>query len=192
MKIKLNCVLMREFNDDEIIDFASLTTKYPIEVRFIEFMPFAGNNWDATRVVPNKEALKILRREFPNLEAIESGPNDTSRLYKDHHSMIGEIGFISSMSDLFCSGCNRLRITADGHLKVCLFGKDEVSLRDLMRSGAVDDDLIRAISQAVYRKKKQHGGKLDKLIYPSRIISIILMSTITNVQRCRRIAKQYR
>lgn len=165
-RIKLNCVLMRDFNDDEIIDFANLATKYPIEVRFIEFMPFAGNNWNTAKLIPNKEVLEIIRQKFPNLEPIESLPNNTSRLYKDRGNMIGEIGLISSMSDLFCSGCNRLRLTSDGHLKVCLFGKDELSLRDLMRAGASDDELIEAIAGALNRKHKQHGGKFnDKSVW---------------------------
>lgn len=158
-KVKVNCVLMRGFNDDEIVDFAELACKYPIEVRFIEFMPFAGNNWDAERVVSGEEALFIVKKRFPNLTEVESHFNDTSKLFKDFENMKGEIGFISSMSDLFCSGCNRLRVTSDGNLKVCLFGKVEVSLRDYMRTGATDEDLVQVIVRALEHKKKQHGGE---------------------------------
>lgn len=158
-KVKVNCVLMRGFNTDEIVNFAELACKYPVEVRFIEFMPFAGNDWTSDRVFTGKEALGMVLERFPNLTRVEGRINETCKLYKDYDNMKGELGFISSLSDMFCASCNRLRVTSDGNLKVCLFGKDELSLRDMMRSGASDDDLVEAVAKALLRKKKQHGGR---------------------------------
>lgn len=161
--VKLNCVVMRGFNDDEIIDFAKLALEYPIEVRFIEFMPFLGNKWAWERMMPYKEILQIVLRRFPELKMRNFGTNETSKVYKDP-KMIGSIGFISSMSDNFCSGCNRLRLTSDGNLKVCLFGREETSLRDLMRNGATDTEIAKAIVISLKKKKKQHAGKILDLL----------------------------
>lgn len=157
-KVKLNCVVIRGFNDHELVEFARLASKFPIEVRFIEFMPFMGNKWDRSKLVPFDEMLKSVRDEFPKLAAIESGPNETSKLYKQP-DMLGCIGFISSLTNNFCSSCNRLRLTSDGNLKVCLFERHETSLRDLLRNGATDRELIRAVQCALSRKKKRHAGE---------------------------------
>jgi len=154
--LKINCVVMRGVNEDEIVDFARLTLKRPLEVRFIEFMPFDGNRWDESQLVSYHEMLQMLREVFP-LEEITYGKHETAKLYKIPGA-IGQIGFITSMTDDFCAGCNRLRITADGHLKVCLFGQAEVNLRDAMRSGARDEDLRELIGSAVGAKHAKHAG----------------------------------
>lgn len=158
-RVKLNCVVMKGFNDDEIESFARLAVDNPIEVRFIEFMPMGGNKWAADRLVPNSNILGRLLEIYPNLRRVEQSLNEVSRSYKDP-SMQGAIGLISTMSDNFCSGCNRLRLTSDGYLKVCLFGKDETSLRDLMRNGATNEQLVKSIASALHRKKWQHAGKM--------------------------------
>ena len=154
--VKVNCVVMRDVNDDELDAFVALTEDRPIEVRFIEYMPFQGNGWQDDRFVPYSEMIDRIERRFV-LERCTDGPTATSKSYRVP-GFRGRVGFITSMSDEFCSTCDRLRLTADGALKVCLFGNAEVSLRDLMRSGAGDDDLARAISDAVLRKKKAHAG----------------------------------
>ncbi|MCL4129869.1 UNVERIFIED_CONTAM: hypothetical protein GTU68_052204, partial [Idotea baltica] len=125
--VKINCVVMRGTNEEEINNFVWLTQKKNIDVRFIEYMPFDGNKWSDKRMVNYEEMLKIIRGEFPNLSRLEDGPNDTSKAHKVP-GFAGQIGFITSMSENFCGSCNRLRITADGNLKVCLFGSSEVSL----------------------------------------------------------------
>ncbi|KAG7225150.1 hypothetical protein INR49_014781 [Caranx melampygus] len=135
--VKVNCVVMRGLNEDELLDFVALTEKKPLEVRFIEYMPFDGNKWNFKKMVSYQEMLDRIRQQWPKLEMV---------------------GFITSMSDHFCGSCNRLRITADGSLKVCLFGNSEVSLRDVLRSGASDEELLQIIGAAVGRKKKQHAG----------------------------------
>lgn len=158
-RVKLNCVLMNEFNEDEIIDFVGLAQKYPIEVRFIEFMPFEGNKWASNKLINYRDALHLIKEKFPTLRQLEPKfLNEVSKVY-EADDMLGTIGFISSMSDNFCSGCNRLRITADGNLKVCLFGNEETSLRDLMRNGATDTEIVRAVEVSLYGKKRQHAGK---------------------------------
>ncbi|MEX0748273.1 MAG: GTP 3',8-cyclase MoaA [Rhodothermales bacterium] len=155
--VKVNCVVMRGFNEDELSDFVELTRDRPIEVRFIEYMPFQGNGWSDGRFFSYREMIERIEEHFPALEREAGGPNDTSKTYRVP-GFRGAVGFISSMSDEFCGTCNRLRLTADGALKVCLFGNAEVSLRDLMRSGADDADLVEAIQSAVSGKKAAHAG----------------------------------
>lgn len=154
--VKVNCVVMRGVNDDELTSFVALTESRPIEVRFIEYMPFQGNGWNDDHFVPYGEMMERIRTKFL-LDRRVDGPTDTSKTYKVPGSR-GRVGFITSMSDDFCSTCNRLRLTADGALKVCLFGNAEVSLRDIMRRGADDEELIKAIQDAVLNKKEAHAG----------------------------------
>lgn len=111
-------------------------------------------------MVPFREALATIRERYPDFTALANGPNDTAKAFHVP-GFRGQLGFISSMTEHFCGGCNRLRITADGNLKVCLFGNTEVSLRDALRSGCSEDDLRCLISAAVKRKKKQHAGMLN-------------------------------
>lgn len=155
--VKINCVVMRGKNYDELLDFVEFTQQKDIDVRFIEYMPFDGNKWINKKMVSYSEMLEIIEQKYPNLIKISDKPNDTSKAYKVP-GYVGQIGFITSMSEHFCGSCNRLRLTADGNLKVCLFGAAEVSLRDAMRSGCTDTDLLDVIGEAVGRKKKQHAG----------------------------------
>ncbi|XP_046627733.1 molybdenum cofactor biosynthesis protein 1 isoform X2 [Neodiprion virginianus] len=159
--VKINCVIMRNYNDDELVDFVTFTKDRPIDVRFIEYMPFSGNKWQQNKMVSFQDMKEMIRKVYPEFRALENGPNDTSKAYKVP-GFVGQVGFITSMSEHFCSSCNRLRITADGNLKVCLFeGKGEVSLRDALRSGASEEYLREIISGAVLRKKKQHAGMFN-------------------------------
>lgn len=158
--VKINCVVMRGLNDDEICDFVALTQDLPVDVRFIEYMPFDGNKWNQKKMLPYNEMLSHIHQKWPDLEKIQDDANDTSKAYKVP-GFKGQIGFITSMSDNFCGTCNRLRITADGNLKVCLFGSNEVSLRDTIRSGKEEDEIMKVIESAVKRKKKQHAGMFN-------------------------------
>ncbi|XP_041668455.1 molybdenum cofactor biosynthesis protein 1-like isoform X3 [Cheilinus undulatus] len=155
--VKVNCVVMRGLNEDELLDFVALTEKKPLEVRFIEYMPFDGNKWNFKKMVSYQEMLDCIRQQWPDLIKLQTEPTDTAKMFKVP-DFKGQIGFITSMSDHFCGSCNRLRITADGNLKVCLFGNSEVSLRDVLRSGSSDEELLHIIGAAVGRKKKQHAG----------------------------------
>lgn len=159
--VKVNCVVMRGFNDDELIDFVNLTKERPLDIRFIEYMPFYGNEWKENKMVSFDEMKRIIRLSYPNFHALPNKSNDTSKAYKVP-GFTGQVGFITSMTRNFCSSCNRLRITADGNLKVCLFeGKSEVSLRDALRSGASEEELKNIIQKVVKGKKKQHAGMFN-------------------------------
>ncbi|TPX37611.1 hypothetical protein SmJEL517_g00632 [Synchytrium microbalum] len=154
--IKLNAVVMRNVNHKEVIPFVELTKDWPIYIRFIEYMPFDGNKWNQDKMVPYTDLLADIRNKYPNVTKISDEPNDTSKAFSIP-GFKGQFGFITSMSDHFCGTCNRLRILADGNMKVCLFGNAEVNLRDAMRDGASDQDLLEVIGAAVKRKKKQHA-----------------------------------
>ena len=132
IKLKVNCVVMRGINDREIIPFVEMGRESPIEVRFIEYMPFDGNKWNENKMLPYQEMLAIIREKYPTLAKVADHKNDTSKTYQVP-GFQGRVGFITSMTHNFCGTCNRLRITCDGNLKVCLFGNSEVSLRDIIR-----------------------------------------------------------
>lgn len=158
--VKVNCVVMRGLNEDELLDFVVLTEKKPLDVRFIEYMPFDGNRWNFKKMVSYQEMLDCIKQKWPNLELVPGVETDTAKAFRVP-GFQGQLGFITSMSDNFCGACNRLRITADGNLKVCLFGNSEVSMRDCLRSGASEEELMQIIGAAVGRKKKQHAGMLN-------------------------------
>lgn len=132
IKLKINCVIMRKVNEREIIPFVELSKEKDIEIRFIEYMPFEGNKWNQEKMLGYQEMLGIIRLKYPELQKVPDHKNNTSKTYKVP-GFVGTIGFITSMTHNFCGSCNRLRITSDGNLKVCLFGNAEVSLRDLIR-----------------------------------------------------------
>ncbi|KAK3599625.1 hypothetical protein CHS0354_029081 [Potamilus streckersoni] len=155
--VKVNCVVMRGTNEEEICDFVQFTKDKKIDVRFIEYMPFDGNRWNFKKMVPYKEMLDAIKLRWPDLEELMNDTNDTAKAFKVPGYM-GQVGFITSMSEHFCGTCNRLRLTADGNLKVCLHGNAEVSLRDLIRNDVDDAELLTIIGAAVKRKKKQHAG----------------------------------
>eukprot|EP00069_Balaena_mysticetus_P014394 bmy_08564T0 len=155
--VKVNCVVMRGLNEDELPDFVALTEGLPLDVRFIEYMPFDGNKWNFKKMVSYKEMLDTLRQQWPELEKLPEEESSTAKAFKIP-GFRGRVSFITSMSEHFCGTCNRLRITADGNLKVCLFGNSEVSLRDHLRAGASEEELLSIIGAAVGRKKRQHAG----------------------------------
>mgnify|MGYP003365338929 CR=1 FL=1 len=156
-KVKINTVVMRNINDDEIVNFVDLTKDYPIDVRFIEYMPFDGNKWSKNKMVPFKEILEKIAVKYPNIVRLQPKPGDTAKMYQVP-TFTGRVGFITSMTSDFCSTCTRLRITNDGNLKVCLFGNEEVSLRDILRKGASDKAVLKVIGKAVKKKNAKHGG----------------------------------
>ncbi|CAL1526180.1 unnamed protein product [Lymnaea stagnalis] len=174
--LKINCVVMRAINDDEICDFVAFTEHKPVDVRFIEYMPFGGNKWNTKKFVSYQEMLEKIHQRWPALVKLSDKENDTSKAYKVP-GFAGQVGFITSMSEHFCGTCNRLRITADGNLKVCLHGNSEVSLRDAMRQGLPEDELLEVVSAAVKRKKKQHAGMTNLSKMENR--PMILIGNIT-------------
>ncbi|KAK4397516.1 GTP 3',8-cyclase, mitochondrial [Sesamum angolense] len=165
--VKVNCVVMRGFNDDEICDFVELTREKPINVRFIEFMPFDGNVWNVKKLVSYSEMLNIVVKKYTGLRRIQDHPTETAKNFRiDGHQ--GSVSFITSMTDHFCAGCNRLRLLADGNFKVCLFSPSEIGLRDPMRCGVDDNELKEIIGAAVKRKKAAHAGMFDIAKTPNR------------------------
>lgn len=150
IKLKVNCVVMRGINDREIIPFVELGREKDIEVRFIEYMPFDGNKWSKGKMLGYQEMLDIIREKYPSLQKVSDHKNDTSKTY-EIPGFVGKMGFITSMTHNFCGTCNRLRITSDGNLKVCLFGNAEVSLRDILRKSndnqPIDEQAFEAMKQ---------------------------------------------
>jgi cyclic pyranopterin phosphate synthase len=152
--IKVNVVAMRGTNDDEIERFADFARENGFEVRFIEFMPARADEWSQTRFLTAAEVLDILRRRYalvPVEEGRSSGPSRTFHLPGG-----GRVGVISPLSEHFCGRCNRLRLTAEGRLRSCLFSERETDLRQLLRSPASDEELSRAIREAVHHKPEGH------------------------------------
>ncbi|MFD1161996.1 GTP 3',8-cyclase MoaA [Hwangdonia seohaensis] len=165
-KVKLNAVLMKGFNDNEIIDFIKFTKDLPISVRFIEFMPFDGNKWDISKMVSYKEVMDYVNTSFPeaDIERLKDAPNDTSKNYKIKGYQ-GSFAIISSVTNPFCDSCNRLRLTANGQLKNCLFSSTESDLLTTLRAGNSIEPIIQ---KAVQAKLKIRGGMntLEKLQEP--------------------------
>lgn len=152
--VKANMVVMKGYNDNEIHQFIEWTRNAPVHVRFIEFMPFPGNHWRPEKLIRYADILSIVNEKFPHIEKLEDGPNDTTRKYtvRGH---LGTFAVISTMSEPFCSGCNRLRLTADGKMRNCLFGKTETDLLSALRAGNSLEPLIR---ESLYGKEFQLGG----------------------------------
>ncbi len=173
-RVKINCVVMKGVNDDELFDFIQMGNDVfggDVDIRFIEWMPFNDNSWSTSKFVSYTEMMDKIRNAGTPLERIEDGPNDTTKWWRVQTNRQGSeqrssrIGFITSMSEHFCSSCNRLRITADGKIKVCLFGsnENEVSLRDIMRkhrdNGNTEEEaLSKVIYAAVQKKTLALGG----------------------------------
>ncbi len=156
--IKLNVVVMRGVNDDEILDFARLARERGYEVRFIEFMPLDGDGiWREDLVLPSRRVQETIEDLFPLVPA-PSGRPAPATSFRFADGSPGGVGFISSVSDAFCSACNRLRLSAEGGLRTCLFSLRETSLQGPMRDGASDDRLAALIEAAVWQKEE--GGAL--------------------------------
>ena len=164
--VKVNVVLMKDFNENEIIDFINLTKALPIVIRFIEFMPFDGNKWDMSKMVSYAEVMALVNASFPekDINRLQDAPNDTSKNYKIKDYK-GSFAIISSVTNPFCDSCNRLRLTANGQLKNCLFSSEESDILTTFRAGKSIEPIIQ---KAVQAKFKVRGGMdtLEKLQEP--------------------------
>jgi GTP 3',8-cyclase len=171
--LKVNVVLLRGQNDDEILDFASFARRTGRIVRFIEFMPLdAQGNWERDRLVPGREVFERISEVWP-LEPISGQPGTAPAERFRFADGDGEIGLISSVTEPFCGTCNRLRLTADGGLRNCLFSDDERTTRDVMRGGGTDDELALLFRRAVWAKFPGHGINEPGFLRPSRSMSMI-------------------
>ena len=170
--IKINAVAMRDFTEEEALPFAEFARRTPYEVRFIEFMPLdADHAWSDDQVLTGAEIREAIGAVYP-LEPEPREPHATARIYRFADGK-GRIGFINPVSEPFCADCNRIRLTADGHLRTCLFSMNETDLREPMREGAGDEELERIIRDAVWHKElKRHVGEAG-FIQPTRTMSAI-------------------
>jgi len=154
--VKVNMVVMKGFNDGEINHFIEWTREEPVHVRFIEFMPFTGNRWTSNKVVTWQEILQTIQSKYSFLP-LQNDKHDTAKAYQvPGHA--GTFAVISTMSSPFCSGCNRIRLTADGKMKNCLFSKQETDLLSALRNG---DDVRPLIHQNIRSKAKELGGQFN-------------------------------
>jgi GTP 3',8-cyclase len=177
--VKLNCVVIRGTNDDEVVDFARLARSTGYEVRFIEFMPLdADEAWRRDQVVPSEEVLAAIDRAHPLIPE-DTGTQPTAaqpaRVYRFADGAPGSVGVIPSVTAPFCASCNRVRLTADGQFRTCLFSLGETDLRDLLRAGAGDgdDDIGEAIRIAVAGKWAGHAIGAAEFSRPERSMSMI-------------------
>ena len=172
--VKINVVVMAGINDDEIVDLAALARDTGRVVRFIEFMPLdADETWERSKVVPGEEILARINAVWPlepaSERALDAAPADRYRFVDGY----GEIGVITSVTRAFCGSCNRLRLTADGAIRNCLFANEEHPVRDLLRSGGSDADLALLVRQAVWAKRAGHGINDPAFLRPARSMSMI-------------------
>jgi cyclic pyranopterin phosphate synthase len=165
-KVKLNAVLIKGFNDNEIIDFIEFTKELPVSVRFIEFMPFDGNAWDKAKMVSYAEVMTYVNGHYDEQKVIrmQDAPNDTSKNYTIE-GYKGSFAIISSVTNPFCDSCNRIRLTANGRLKNCLFSSSESDLLTPLREGKSIEPMIQ---KAIQAKFKVRGGMdtMEKLEQP--------------------------
>jgi GTP 3',8-cyclase len=170
--IKINAVAIRGFTEDEAIPLAEFARRTPYEVRFIEFMPLdADHAWNEDQVLTGAEIRDAIDAVYP-LEPQPREPHATARVYRFADGN-GKIGFINPVSEPFCSDCDRIRLTADGHLRTCLFSLNETDLRGPLRDEADDDELARIIRDAVWLKELKHHVGEPGFIQPARSMSAI-------------------
>jgi cyclic pyranopterin phosphate synthase len=170
--IKVNVVALRDFTEDEVVRFAEFARKHPYEVRFIEFMPLdADRTWSRDRVLPNEEVRRLIHAAYPLVEEGRER-HGTSRRWQFADGQ-GSIGFISPVSEPFCGDCNRIRVTAEGKLRTCLFSMTETDLLGPLRAGASDADLEAIIRAAVWEKELKHHVNDVGFVQPARTMSQI-------------------
>ena len=170
--IKVNAVAMKGFTEAEIMPFAKFARENPFEVRFIEFMPLdADHAWSPDQVLSGEEIRAVIEQEHPMVE-VQRESSATARVYEFADGK-GRMGFINPVSEPFCSDCNRIRITAEGKLRTCLFSINETDLRTPLRDGADDAELERIIRDAVWRKELKHHVGEPGFVQPPRTMSAI-------------------
>jgi len=170
---KINAVLVRGLNDDEIESFAGFARDRGVIMRFIEFMPLdADRHWTRASVVPAAEVYERVHARWP-LEQIPHEQSETARKYKFADGAPGEIGLIAPVTQPFCGHCSRIRLTADGKLRTCLFSKDDHDLRTLLREGASDEDMVTYIRSIVMEKEAGHRINSPNFIPPNRTMVFI-------------------
>ncbi len=170
--IKINCVVIGGTNDDEVVGFARWARETAYEVRFIEYMPLdAQHAWERRKVVPARTVLERIAETFPLVA--DDGVGQPATTYSFADGAPGRIGVIPSVTEPFCDSCNRMRLTAEGQFRSCLFSLDETDLRGPMRAGAGDDELESAIRTAMWAKWSGHRINHADFVQPARSMSMI-------------------
>jgi cyclic pyranopterin phosphate synthase len=170
--VKINCVVVAGTNEDEVVDFARFSRETGHEVRFIEYMPLdADQAWERAKVVPSAAIFDAIDRAYA-LVPSETGA-EPAFSYRFADGAPGGIGLIASVTEPFCETCNRLRLTADGQLRACLFALDEVDLKGPLRSGVGDEEIEGLIRAGVWRKQESHRINHPDFVRPTRSMSMI-------------------
>jgi GTP 3',8-cyclase len=172
--VKINAVIVRDRNDDELAEFAKFARENDVSFRFIEFMPLdSGHDWTRESVVSGREIYKKINEIFPlELVQTERG-SETAWKYKFADGGKGEIGIIAPVTEMFCGACSRIRLTADGQIRTCLFSTTEHNLRDVVRSGANRAEIVEFIKDAVFKKEPRHYINDKNFASASRSMSFI-------------------
>jgi len=172
--IKINAVIVRGHNEDEVADFAAFAREHDVKMRFIEFMPLdSGHDWSREDVVSGKEIRDRISEKFP-LEPLDvARGSETSSRYRFSDGAPGEIGIIAPVTEPFCGACSRIRLTSDGQIRTCLFSTVEHSLRDVVRDGASRAEIVDFIQSVVMKKEPRHYINDPGFVTPSRSMSFI-------------------
>lgn len=172
--VKVNAVIIRGRNDDELVDFACFARENDIAMRFIEFMPLdSGHEWSREMVVSGREIRDTINEVYPLKLKDTSRGSETSWKYVFADGAPGEIGIIAPVTEMFCGACSRIRLTADGQIRTCLFSTTEHNLRDVLRSGASRAEAIGFIENAVMKKEPRHYINDPTFVQPARTMSFI-------------------
>ena len=172
--IKINAVIVRGHNEDEVADFASFAREHDVKMRFIEFMPLdSGHEWSRADVVSGKEIRERINERYPLVRVDVARGSDTSSRYRFADGAPGEIGIIAPVTEPFCGACSRIRLTADGQIRTCLFSTVEHSLRDVVRSGASRAEIADYIESVILKKEPRHFINDPGFVAPSRTMSFI-------------------
>ena len=172
--IKVNSVIVRGHNEDEVADFAAFAREHDIRMRFIEFMPLdSGHEWSREMVVAGREIRERIEERFPLVPIDVKRGSETSARYRFADGAAGEIGIIAPVTEPFCGACSRIRLTADGQIRTCLFSTVEHSLRDVIRSGAIRSEIIDFIESVVMKKEPRHYINDPGFMQPTRTMSLI-------------------
>ena len=172
--IKINAVIVRGHNEDEVADFAAFAREHDVKMRFIEFMPLdSGHEWAREDVVSGKEIRERISERFPLVRVDVARGSDTSSRYRFADGAPGEIGIIAPVTEPFCGACSRIRLTSDGQIRTCLFSTIEHSLRDVVRSGASREEIVDYIHSVILKKEPRHFINDPGFVTPSRTMSFI-------------------
>src|SRR5215210_8440844 len=172
--VKVNAVVVRGHNEAEVSDFAAFAREHAVDVRFIEYMPLdSGHDWSRERVVSGAEIRQAINERLPLVARRVERGSETATRYRFADGAAGEVGIIAPVTEPFCGACSRVRLTADGQIRTCLFSKVEHSLRDVIRSGATREEAADFLRAVVNRKEPRHYINETFFEQPARTMSLI-------------------